>query len=133
MFEIGYFKQHPKPFYSLAKDLLPEGFHPTPSHYFVKLLYDKGLLLRHYTQNVDGLERLAGVPDDKIVEAHGSFHLSHCTKCEKEFSFQWMRGTPNLSLPWLEVLVTLFHSILQKKFGTTSYRFVNVLPSLNQI
>lgn len=50
MFEIGYFKKHPKPFYTLAKDLLPEGFHPTPSHHFVKLLHDKGLLLRHYTQ-----------------------------------------------------------------------------------
>jgi len=91
MFEIGYFKKHPKPFYTLAKDLLPEGFHPTPSHYFVKLLHDKGLLLRHYTQNVDGLERLAGVPGEKIVEAHGSFHLSHCTSCGKEYSFEWMR------------------------------------------
>ncbi len=26
-------------------------------HYFVKLLHDKGLLLRMYTQNIDGLER----------------------------------------------------------------------------
>jgi NAD-dependent SIR2 family protein deacetylase len=24
-----------------------------------------------YTQNIDGLERIAGVPDDKIIEAHG--------------------------------------------------------------
>lgn len=26
-------------------------------HYFIKLLHDKGLLLRMYTQNIDGLER----------------------------------------------------------------------------
>lgn len=50
MFEIGFFKKHPEPFYSLAKELFPEELRPTPSHYFVKLLHNKGYLLRHYTQ-----------------------------------------------------------------------------------
>jgi len=93
MFEIGFFKKNPEPFYSLAKELFPEELNPTPSHYFVRLLHNKGLLLRHYTQNIDGLERIAGIPGGKIVEAHGSFHTSHCmsSSCRKEHSFDWMK------------------------------------------
>ena len=33
--------------------------------FFIKKV---GILLRCYTQNIDGLERLAGVPDEKLVE-----------------------------------------------------------------
>jgi len=33
----------------------------------------KGLLLKLFTQNIDCLEREAGVSDEKIIEAHGSF------------------------------------------------------------
>ncbi len=50
VFEISYFRKKPEPFYALAKDLFPEEVNPTISHYFVKLLHEKGLLLRHYTQ-----------------------------------------------------------------------------------
>lgn len=50
VFDIEYFRKNPKPFFQLAKELYPGAFIPTPSHYFVKLLNEKGLLLRHYTQ-----------------------------------------------------------------------------------
>jgi len=93
IFEIGFFRQNPKPFYALAKQLLPTEFGPTTAHRFVQLLHKKGLLLRHYTQNIDGLERKAGIPDDKIVEAHGTFYTSHCTNftCKKDYNFDWMK------------------------------------------
>jgi len=91
IFDIRYFEKNPAPFFDLAKDLYPKSFNPTPAHYFVKVLHDKGLLLRHYTQNIDMLERVAGLPDDKIVEAHGSFHKGHCLKCNKEYSQGWMK------------------------------------------
>lgn len=93
MFEIGYFREHPEPFFHLARDLLPSDLTPTPSHYFLKLLSQKGLLRRVYTQNIDCLERAAGIPDSEIVEAHGSFHVSHCLNpaCRKEYSFQWIK------------------------------------------
>lgn len=45
---------------------------PTKSHYLAKVLNDKGILKRVYTQNVDGLYQKAGVPGEKIVEFHGS-------------------------------------------------------------
>ena len=45
---------------------------PTPTHIFCKHLYDKGWLKRVYTQNIDGLHQKAGLPDDLVVEYHGS-------------------------------------------------------------
>ena len=84
----------PQPFFSLAKELYPGKFTPTPSHYFLKLLQDKCVLRRVYTQNIDMLERVAGLHDEKLVEAHGSFHKSHCinSTCRKEYSLEWIKG-----------------------------------------
>jgi NAD+-dependent protein deacetylase sirtuin 2 len=57
---------------------MPGSYLPTQSHRFIHELYDRDVLLRNYTQNIDMLERLAGVPEEYIVEAHGSFHKAHC-------------------------------------------------------
>lgn len=48
IFEISYFKQNPKPFFTLAKDLIPniEKYKPNKIHYFIKLLQEKKLLHR---------------------------------------------------------------------------------------
>ncbi|XP_011306222.1 NAD-dependent protein deacetylase Sirt2, partial [Fopius arisanus] len=91
IFDIDYFAENPEPFFALAKLLLPEGYKPTPSHYFVRLLWEKGLLLRHYTQNVDTLERIAGLPGEKLVEAHGTFHTGRCLKCRCPYDLPWMK------------------------------------------
>ncbi|XP_056642259.1 NAD-dependent protein deacetylase sirtuin-2 [Diorhabda sublineata] len=91
IFEIDFFSKNPKPFFELAKELYPGTFKPTICHYFIKLLDEKGKLLRHYTQNIDTLERVAGVSGDKIIEAHGTFHTGHCLKCKKEYSQDWMK------------------------------------------
>ncbi|XP_021119754.1 NAD-dependent protein deacetylase sirtuin-3, mitochondrial isoform X3 [Heterocephalus glaber] len=50
-----------------------------------RLLHDKGLLLRLYTQNIDGLERVSGIPVSKLVEAHGTFASATCTVCRRSF------------------------------------------------
>lgn len=85
MFDISYFRENPRPFYALARELAPGRYRPTIAHSFVKLLHDKGLLLKHFTQNIDCLERLAGVPGEKIVEAHGSFASQHCIDCKAAY------------------------------------------------
>ncbi|OAA79181.1 SIR2 family histone deacetylase [Akanthomyces lecanii RCEF 1005] len=85
VFEISYFKENPEPFYVLAKELYPGKFHPTVSHVFLALLAEKGLLHMLFTQNIDCLERAAGVPAEKIIEAHGSFATQRCVECKKEF------------------------------------------------
>ncbi|KAM3962494.1 NAD-dependent deacetylase sirtuin 2 homolog [Aphomia sociella] len=91
IFEINFFRQNPKPFFTLAKELFPGSFKPTISHYFIKLLHEKGLLLRHYTQNIDTLERGACIPEDKIVEAHGTFYTSHCLECRKQYGLEFVK------------------------------------------
>ncbi|XP_077520816.1 sirtuin 2 isoform X1 [Amblyomma americanum] len=91
IFEIGYFRRNPAPFYALARQLFPQDLKPTLSHYFLRLLHEKGLLLRLYTQNIDCLERLAGIPPELIVEAHGTFHTSHCVTCNRQYSLDWLR------------------------------------------
>uniref|UniRef100_A0A1B6EET5 NAD-dependent protein deacetylase n=1 Tax=Clastoptera arizonana TaxID=38151 RepID=A0A1B6EET5_9HEMI len=91
IFEIQFFKNNPKPFFALAKEMYPGTFKPTVCHYFIRLLAEKQLLLRHYTQNIDTLERVAGIPGEKLVEAHGTFHTSHCLECKKEYPIDWMK------------------------------------------
>lgn len=80
IFDISYFRENPDPFYVLAKELYPGKFYPTIAHAFIALLDEKYMLQMLFTQNIDCLERRAGVPDEKIVEAHGT-----CT-----FSFMFM-------------------------------------------
>lgn len=135
------------------QELFPGNYVPTPAHMFMRLLHDKGLLLRvcerrrawrgpgvparltaptaagqrvrraaalcdllrgvpdpdrrpdaswaplppssrcaappHHpadTQNIDCLEREAGLPHDKVVAAHGNFDAAHCIDCGREHS-----------------------------------------------
>uniref|UniRef100_A0AAX7T031 NAD-dependent protein deacetylase sirtuin-2 n=1 Tax=Astatotilapia calliptera TaxID=8154 RepID=A0AAX7T031_ASTCA len=93
IFQIDYFKKHPEPFFALARELYPGQFKPTICHYFMKMLKDKGILRRCYTQNIDTLERVAGLEGDDLIEAHGTFYTSHCVSfcCRKEYSLEWMK------------------------------------------
>ncbi|RDL35982.1 putative NAD-dependent deacetylase sirtuin-2 [Venustampulla echinocandica] len=91
VFDISYFRQNPDPFYVLAKELYPGKFFPTVAHSFVALLEEKSMLQMLFTQNIDTLERRAGVPGDKIVEAHGSFATQRCIDCKSDFPDDLMR------------------------------------------
>ncbi|KAG6919240.1 hypothetical protein DXG01_008036 [Tephrocybe rancida] len=91
VFEINFFRSNPVPFYTLAAELYPGSFRPTPTHSFIKLLASHDLLHTCFTQNIDTLERRAGVPADKIVEAHGSFATQRCIDCETPFDDDEMR------------------------------------------
>ncbi|KAI9325283.1 DHS-like NAD/FAD-binding domain-containing protein [Zopfochytrium polystomum] len=78
VFDIEYFRRKPEPFFELAKELFPGAFAPTYCHHFIKVLAQENRLLRCYTQNIDTLERVAGLTDDHVVEAHGSFFSATC-------------------------------------------------------
>ncbi|WVR04783.1 hypothetical protein IAU60_001795 [Kwoniella sp. DSM 27419] len=80
MFDIHYFKERPEVFYSFAKQIYPSNFVPSPCHRWIKMLEDKGVLLRNYTQNIDTLESLAGVT--KVLQCHGSFKTASCLRCK---------------------------------------------------
>ncbi|XP_044734845.1 NAD-dependent protein deacetylase sirtuin-1 [Chrysoperla carnea] len=80
MFDSGYFRQDPRPFFKFAKEIYPGRFSPSASHKFIKALESHGRLLRNYTQNIDTLERAAGI--NRVIECHGSFAQATCTRCQ---------------------------------------------------
>lgn len=84
MFDIKYFSQDPRPFYKFAREIYPGQFKPSASHLFIKKMENRGALLRNYTQNIDTLERIAGI--SRLVECHGSFQYARCTKCKLRIS-----------------------------------------------
>ncbi|QDZ22052.1 NAD-dependent protein deacetylase sirtuin 2 [Chloropicon primus] len=85
IFELDFFRNNPDPFYTLAQELFPGNrYHPTPAHYFIKLLHEKGILLRCFTQNIDSLETQAGLPREKLVAAHGNFDSATCIDTGKK-------------------------------------------------
>ncbi|KAM5318800.1 NAD-dependent protein deacetylase sirtuin-3, mitochondrial isoform 2-T2 [Glossophaga mutica] len=88
IFELSFFLDNPRPFLAWVKNLYPGNFRPNIVHYFLRLLHDRGLLQRLYTQNIDGLERASGIPGSKLVEAHGSFASATCTACGRAFPEQ---------------------------------------------
>jgi NAD-dependent SIR2 family protein deacetylase len=64
------------------------GPRPTLAHAFCKVLEDQGMLQRIYTQNIDGLEALAGIDTEKLVECHGHFRSSSCIKCRSKMQVE---------------------------------------------
>ncbi|KAJ2222471.1 NAD-dependent deacetylase hst3 [Coemansia sp. RSA 1722] len=82
---------------------------PGAAHRFIRQLADRGLLQRSYTQNIDGLERKAGlavwdpyaakdtakyVPwrDAQSVPLHGSMDRLVCQLCASSFAFSEKPG-----------------------------------------
>ncbi|KXJ93862.1 DHS-like NAD/FAD-binding domain-containing protein [Microdochium bolleyi] len=99
VFEIDFFRENPAPFYVLARELYPGNFSPTIAHAFIALLARRNLLRMLFTQNIDCLERAAGVPGDIIVEAHGSFASQRCIDCKAPFPDKEMREHVELGDP----------------------------------
>ncbi|KAI8105266.1 hypothetical protein M9435_000434 [Picochlorum sp. BPE23] len=91
VFEIDFFRSNPDPFYMLSKELFPGTYKPTKTHYFLKLLHDKRLLQRCYTQNIDSLEHLAGLPTEAVIAAHGNFDTAYCIDCRSEHDTDYVR------------------------------------------
>ncbi len=83
IFTLSYFREHPQAFFTLAQDLYPGKYKPTKTHEFIKFLADKNVLLRCYSQNIDGLEVLAGLNPELLVQAHGSFDTCYCIDCQQ--------------------------------------------------
>lgn len=91
LFDIRHFRKHPQDFFSAAQGVVREDLGPTQAHYFIKAVQDRGLLEVVVTQNIDGLERKAGVLVEKLVEPHGSNTSSSCIDCGADFSNAQMR------------------------------------------
>jgi NAD-dependent SIR2 family protein deacetylase len=83
VFDVDFYQDNPQPFVTLASEIWPGNHKPTLTHAFIKVLNDKNVLLRNYTQNIDGLEIIAGVDTERIIECHGHFRSASCCDCNK--------------------------------------------------
>ena len=61
---------------------------PTAAHFFLRLLHDKGLLSRVYTQNIDGLDYATGIPESKLLSCHGTMGRAECEFCKAPMPFE---------------------------------------------
>ncbi|KAL7527977.1 hypothetical protein ACHAXR_003418 [Thalassiosira sp. AJA248-18] len=82
IFDVDFYRKNPMPFVTLSKEIWPGvKYRPTLTHCFFSLLDKKGMLRRIYTQNIDGLEAVAGVNPERMVECHGHFRSASCIHC----------------------------------------------------
>jgi len=100
VFDIAQFRETPRAFLERAKQMMPGSYAPTVCHHFVKLLSEKRLLHRLYTQNIDSLEQIAGIPENRTVFAHGNYGDVHCIDCGKRLMLEeWKQFVDNDEIP----------------------------------
>jgi len=90
---VEMYRKDPAPVLTSWKFYLPvlQGtIKPAKTHHLIKLFHDKNILLKYYTQNIDGLEDKVGVPKEKIVRAHGTLSTGVCLDCKFEYSEEKM-------------------------------------------
>ena len=66
---------------------------PTDCHFIAKYLHDKGLLGGVITQNISSLYQKAGVPEEKIIEFHGSIKNNNVIMYEQSINSENVKNT----------------------------------------
>jgi len=61
---------------------------PNPAHYAIAELDKIGKLDCVITQNVDGFHQKAGVPEEKVIELHGTIKFVKCLSCGKRYRLE---------------------------------------------
>lgn len=61
---------------------------PNAGHRALARLFEAGFLKTMITQNVDGLHQKAGIPEDRVIELHGSNAHLACLQCRKRYSWE---------------------------------------------
>lgn len=59
---------------------------PNLAHYAICEFERRSQLLGLITQNIDGLHKIAGTSDEKLVELHGTDRLVTCLECGKHYA-----------------------------------------------
>lgn len=70
-------------FWERGRELYPPiyGARPNATHALAPWLLARGRLAGVVTQNVDGLQQAAGLPEEWLVELHGNAHRVRCLSC----------------------------------------------------
>jgi NAD-dependent SIR2 family protein deacetylase len=89
--DIRLFAQNPFPYLEVRRPFIlgtmERKWQPTLGHFFIKVLADRNKLRRLYTQNIDGLDAHAGVPDELLVNVHGSLGSTACEFCKRSVPY----------------------------------------------
>jgi NAD-dependent deacetylase len=74
-------------YWGFSRAIWPTMAHAKPNagHFAIADLYNLGKLDSVITQNVDGLHQAAGLPEDKVIELHGTLRWVSCLTCGKKF------------------------------------------------
>jgi NAD-dependent SIR2 family protein deacetylase len=101
LFDINAFSEDPRPFWKFVRknNFASDKITPSASHLFLAWLDQQDMLLRIYTQNIDGLEQSAGVDENKIVYAHGSFTGATCMKCKAKYQSSEIASDVDAGIP----------------------------------
>jgi len=101
LFDLNAFSEDPRPFWKFVRtnNFASGKIVPSTSHLFLAWLDEQQMLLRIYTQNIDGLEQSAGVDKDKIVYAHGSFKGATCMKCKAKYQSRAIASDVKAEVP----------------------------------
>ncbi|KAJ7901585.1 DHS-like NAD/FAD-binding domain-containing protein [Mycena leptocephala] len=106
IFTLSYFKKNPNlVIYQVISQLSGGAYRPTLTHSFIRLLEKRQVLNACWTQNVDDLERLAGVSSWRLIQAHGHLDSQHCTTCNANLSRVFGETLPLkfwLNLPFMK-------------------------------
>jgi NAD-dependent deacetylase len=61
---------------------------PNEGHIALAKMFEKGFLKYVITQNIDGLHQKSGIPDDNVIELHGSNAYISCLSCGKRYEWE---------------------------------------------
>jgi NAD-dependent deacetylase len=67
--------------WQMRRETIARHAEPNAAHRAITELDRSGVPVRVITQNVDGLHQLAGLPDRKVLELHGTARRVMCTSC----------------------------------------------------
>jgi NAD-dependent deacetylase len=65
---------------------------PNRGHLAIAELVRRGRVSTVITQNIDGLHQASGVPEDRVVELHGSTRYARCLSCERRYELDVVRA-----------------------------------------
>ena len=82
------FLKNPMYFYEFTKIFDLSLVNATISHKFMNFFVSKNMVKYIFTQNIDGLEKKAKIPDEKLIFAHGNFYQGHCAKCDSQIDIE---------------------------------------------
>jgi NAD-dependent deacetylase len=69
--------------WQMRREVLNTSPRPNAAHHAIASLASSGAAaVRVITQNIDGLHQVAGLPDRKVLELHGTSRFVACTSCQ---------------------------------------------------